>query len=613
MCGVAGYIDKTELEKNKILKCLKLMKLRGPNQQSFSNHYFKDKSLSLFASRLSIIDLNQRSNQPIKDENLTLIYNGEIYNYLELKSELIKKGIKFKTGSDSEVLLKSYQVWGSKCVSKFEGMWSFAIYDEIKKLLFISKDRFGEKPLYYYHKNNSFIFGSEIKYILHLGSKKNLHKLNLEKLKNYLVNGYKVLNKNNETFFKYIKKLEAGTNLYLNLKNMSIKFEKYEKKNSLISSNKHSINQNIDNVRSLLENSLKLRLRSDVPVAFCLSGGIDSSSLVSIATKKFNKKVKCFSIIDSDPKYNEEKNIDLIKKDTGCEVEKIYLGDKKNFFGRLENLISGHDSPISTLAYYVHSFISENASKQNFKVILSGTGADEILTGYYDHFLLHLYETKNDKNFIENLNFWKKHIRPLVRNPILRNPDLYIKNKNFRDHVTFNNDTFNKFLKRPINLKFKEKKYSPSLLKNRMMNELFHESVPVNLHEDDLNSMNYSIENRSPFLDSNLVKYCLSIKNQNYIQNGYGKFILREAVKGYVQNDVRLDRVKKGFNANLKTMINFKKFNLCNYLSESKDLKEIVDIKKIKNLNLEKNYTNSTNKFVFSLINLKIFLKMFNI
>ena len=151
MCGVAGYIDKTELEKNKILKCLKLMKLRGPNQQSFSNHYFKDKSLSLFASRLSIIDLNQRSNQPIKDENLTLIYNGEIYNYLELKSELIKKGIKFKTGSDSEVLLKSYQVWGSKCVSKFEGMWSFAIYDEIKKLLFISKDRFGEKPLYYYH------------------------------------------------------------------------------------------------------------------------------------------------------------------------------------------------------------------------------------------------------------------------------------------------------------------------------------------------------------------------------------------------------------------------------------------------------------------------------
>ena len=195
----------------------------------------------------------------------------------------------------------------------------------------------------------------------------------------------------------------------------------------------------------------------------------------------------------------------------------------------------------------------------------------------------------------------------------MRNPDLYIKNKNFRDHVTFNNDTFNKFLKKRINLKFKEKKYSPSLLKNRMMNELFHESVPINLHEDDLNSMNYSIENRSPFLDTNLVKYCLSIKNKNYIQNGYGKFILREAVKGYVQNDVRLDRVKKGFNANLKTMINFKKFNLCNYLSESKDLKEIIDIKKIKNLDLEKNYTNSINKFVFSLINLKIFLKKFTI
>ena len=145
------------------------------------------------------------------------------------------------------------------------------------------------------------------------------------------------------------------------------------------------------------------------------------------------------------------------------------------------------------------------------------------------------------------------------------------------------------------------------------MNELFHESVPINLQEDDLNSMNYSIENRSPFLDTNLVKYCLSIKNDNYIQFGYGKYILREAVKSYVQNEVRLDRRKKGFNANLKTMINFSKFNLYNYLSESSDIKQIIDLKKIKKLDLSKNFTNSTNKFVFSLINLKIFLKNFSL
>ena len=611
MCGISGYIGKDKLNKNKVLKCLELMKKRGPDHQSFSTHYYKNKSINLFASRLSIIDLNYRSNQPIRDENFTLVFNGEIYNYLELKSELIKKGIKFRTESDSEVLIKAYKVWGSKCVNKFEGMWAFAIYDELKKILFISRDRFGEKPLYYFFQNNSFLFGSEIKFILHLDIQKKLHGLNSEKLKNYIVNGYKVMNKNNETFFKSIKKLEAGTNLYLNLKTMNIKFEKYQERKNLISPNKNSTKENINEAKYLLENSLKLRLRSDVPVAFCLSGGIDSSSLVSIATKKFNQKAKCFSIIDDDKKYNEEENINLIQKDTKCEVEKIYLNKKTNFFNRLEKLILGHDYPISTLAYYVHSFISESASKQNFKVILSGTGADEIFTGYYDHFLLHLYEMRNKKKYKQNLKYWEKYIKPLVRNPILRNSNLYIKNKNFREHITFNNDTFNKFLLEPLKFKFKEKKYSSSLLKNRMMNELFHESVPINLLEDDLNSMNYSIENRSPFLDTNLVKYCLSIKNENYIQFGYGKYVLREAVKGYVQNDVRLDRRKKGFNANLKTMINFKKFNLYNYLSDNSDIKEIIDLKKIKKLDLNKNYTNSINKFVFSLINLKIFLKNF--
>jgi len=619
MCGIAGYITNKKylnFSFEKASKNLKLiMRNRGPDQQSSFCHTSNNYIVNLFSSRLSIIDLDPRSSQPFKSGDLIIIFNGEIYNYIELKKYLQNKKIQFKTNSDTEVLLKSYEYWGENCVDHFDGMWAFCIYDRKKNKVFISRDNFGEKPLYYYSDKNNLFFGSEIKFIHELSQKKDLKKINFLKINNYIYNGYKSLHKTNDTFFENIYELEPGTNLTLDLNKFNLKTKKYLDRKEITSVNvSKNLEENVSEIKKLLFKSLELRLRSDVPIAFCLSGGIDSASLVSICYKYFNIKAKCFSIIDRDERYNERENIDIIKKDLKCDVEYIFLKKEKkeNFLKNMEDLIKYHDSPISTISYYAHSKISAKAKNSGHKVILSGTGADEIFTGYYDHFLMHLNEIKNKEKFKKEIITWKKFIKPLVRNKNLQNHDLFYKDPDFREHIYYEQDKFYSYFKKKIVSNFFEKKYSKNLMKNRMLNELFHESVPVILKEDDSNSMYHSIENRSPFLSKNLVSYAMSIKNENYITDSYSKNILRLAMKGTLNEKIRTDRQKKGFNTNLKSITNFDGESLYGFLIESKTLNNLINLKQIKKINFKNEISNSMNKFLFSLINLKIFFQINN-
>ena len=377
--------------------------------------------------------------------------------------------------------------------------------------------------------------------------------------------------------------MNAGSNLSLNLKNFKLTKYKYlnRKKigSKIISKNRE---ENVLEVKKLLIDSLKLRLRSDVPISFCLSGGIDSASLVSICYKILNIKAKCFSIIDTDKRYNEKKNIEIIKKDLNADIDYINLKKEKFhvFIDNIKKLIHYHDSPISTISYYIHSKISHNASKSNHKVIFSGTGADEIFTGYYDHFLMHLNEIKNKKKYNTEIISWKKYIKPIVRNKNLKDYDLFSKNPNFRNHIYFDEKFINLFTKKKMNKKFTETNYSKNLMKNRLLNELFHESVPVILKEDDLNSMYNSIENRSPFLSKGLVNYALSIKNEHYISNSYSKNILRSSMKNILNEQIRNDRHKKGFNSNLKSICDINGDCLYEFLSDNSFLDNIIDLKK---------------------------------
>ena len=216
MCGIAGFFGNRKIDKNNIYKTLTLMKNRGPNFSNFFEKNFGDKiSIYLLHSRLSIIDLKQRSNQPFVIGDHIIVFNGEIYNYIELRKRLIEKGVKLKTNSDTEVLLNYFILYGEKCVDYFDGMWAFAIFNNKTKKLFLSRDPFGEKPLYFYKDKYGIFFGSEIKFIKNL-SEKDFEK-NSSKINRYLSFGARSLFKDNESFYNNVFSVKNSENILVNV------------------------------------------------------------------------------------------------------------------------------------------------------------------------------------------------------------------------------------------------------------------------------------------------------------------------------------------------------------------------------------------------------------
>lgn len=611
MCGISGFIGKIDIKKKDINKTLFLMKNRGPDANGHIKFHDKksDLRVDLLHTRLNIIDLDKRSNQPFTIENLTIIFNGEIYNYIELRKELISKGVKFLTKSDTEVLLQSYKVFGLSFFKKIEGMWSFAIWDNKKKELILSKDRFSEKPLYVYKNNDGIYFGSEIKYLKSLSKKK--FKIDEGHLVRYLIQGYKSLYKFNTTFFKEIIDFPSASYSLIN-KKVNMKFKKYWSLN--YKPIKISYSSAVKKSKKIILETFKQKFRADVPMAFCLSGGIDSNTIVSVAKKKFKLKPKTFSIIDKSKEYNESKNI--MKTVKNLKTQHINLKVKmKNSFKDLEKMIKYHEQPIITSNYFYHSYLLKIISKKGYKVVFSGTGADEIYSGYYDHSLQFLNEMKNNKNFKKILEYWKSGIAKFIRNKRFQNPYLYIENPLFREHIFEYSEIFAKNLKSSklkFLKRFKEINFCKSLLRKRMLNELFVEGTRPILQADDANSMYYSIENRSPFLDKKLSEFIYTVPTKHLINKGFTKAILRSSMKGIVNNQILMNKEKSGFNVDTTSMFNLKsKYMKNNILNKKNKIFDIIDRDSIISLLNDKVNKKKYNKFIFSFINSSIFMNNF--
>ena len=607
MCGIAGYIGSKKFKEDELAFCLNLMKHRGPDAQNlFTENIQPNKNIQLLHARLSIIDRGAESNQPFIRGDCILIFNGEIYNYLEIREKLKKIGVNFFTNSDTEVLLAALQEWGIDGLKHLEGMWAFAMYNRATKRLILSRDRFGEKPLYISMQPDGLYFGSEIKFIQNLLNKK--LKINNDQINRYLFHGYRSLNKNNQSFFEEITKLDAGTVLEID-QDGSKKVHKFFQPRYLQDS-EMSYGSAVEGVRDRLIDAVKLRLRADVPLAFCMSGGVDSNALISIAKKEFNYDVHGFTIVNTDSRYEEATVVERVVTSLGIKHTGVKL-TSQGFLPNLKALIKSHDAPISTISYYVHWQLMQHIHNSGFKISISGTGADEIFSGYYDHYNAYLYEIKDLNIFKNEFNSWDKFIKPLIRNNKISEWDFYFKNPEYREHLYYDRHEFGKYFKKEFNENFKENNYSADLLRNRMANELYEEVVPVILNEDDLNAMYFSIENRSPFLDSNLIEFCNTIPTKLLIKNGYNKSILRDAMIHIVPEFILNNRNKIGFNAPIVDLLGtLDEKDMQEILSENPVFK-IIDKRRIKDLLLKKNHSNSESKFIFNFLNIKYFYEEF--
>ena len=555
MCGISGYISKfKKIDATEFYNAHKILSHRGPDDEGFTiikNNKFtnkygpqsksirsqkesiineKEQNFIIGHRRLSILDLSDKGHQPYIYKNYCITYNGEIYNFIELRKKLIKAGYKFVSNCDTEVFIKAFDKWGENAFKYFNGMWAAAIYDKKTNELIITRDRYGIKPIYYSYENNQFVFSSEIRFIRKIS---NLNDSNPSQIRKYINSG--ITDDNSETFIKNIFQLQPAS--YLKFKANKIETKKYYKL-EFANTNKTF------NLSSLLLESIKYRLRSDVKVGSLISGGVDSNSILGIIDKnKLLKKIKTFSSVYKNKIFSEYDLIRKIKK-TNIEHEKIYdFQDCINFKSDIKNLIITQEEPFRSLSvlssFKIYRKVSED---KNLKVILNGQGSDELFAGYEKYFyffLLELLLKLKFMKFIKELFFFKNirniSIIRLIKNLLKEISSIYIINTN--KYGIFNSGY----------IKFKKFNFRKSILKQKLLESFVNSPLREFLRYEDKNSMHFSIETRVPFLDFNFVDMASKIPTELLIKNGVLKYVLKERTKELIPNEIYKNQKKYGF------------------------------------------------------------------
>ncbi|MCW0234933.1 MAG: asparagine synthase (glutamine-hydrolyzing) [Ferrovibrio sp.] len=604
MCGIAGSFGNTPLSNERVAATLAAMNNRGPDAAAHWQGDLAGHGVNLLHTRLAIVDLDDRSNQPFVKDHLSLCYNGEIYNYKELRHELEGLGHTFITDSDTEVVIEAYRRWGVDCLKRMEGMWAFALTDGKAGSLLLSRDRFGEKPLYYRWDatRKTLYFASQTSFLRTLGSKDT--GLNHDHIRRFLVQGYKSLFKSPDSYYNDVRQLPQASYALLTrpAEPQPVRYWtlSYAPRNM-------SLHEAEMEIRRLVDDALRLRLRADVPIAFCLSGGVDSTTLAGIAHHEFRQSIHAFSIYDDDSRYDESENVERVVRTLGCDHH-ITHTSKDGFLERMKRLIAYHDAPLATISFYVESFLAEAIRANGYKVAITGTGADELFTGYYDHYNFWLADRQKSGNIDDLITDWRKGYGGFVRNPVLSDPLCFAKQPERRDHIYLNEDIFNGLMHEPMAAGFHEMPYGGDLLHRRLLNEIWHESLPLLLDQNDLVFMQESIENRTPFLDRQLAEFLFTVPAEHLIYDGYPKWLLRAAGAGRVPDEVRLDRRKRGFNVPIGSLIDVKSAETRDWMMADGPIFDIVDRTRFTDFLESADERNSFSKFIFSFISARIFL-----
>ena len=550
MCGIAGFIGTAPPDRTAVEDTLAMMRQRGPDGLGFFEDRVGEQSLLLLHSRLAIIDPGSRSNQPFIADGVVLAFNGEIYNYVEVRQTLIAAGHRFRTDSDTEVIVRAYLEWGAGLVDRLEGMWAFAIFDSRTGDLLLSRDPFGEKPLYTMKTPDGLYFGSEIKFIKELSGRP--LQIDHAKVHRFLAHGYRDVFKQKTSFFDGVTPFPAASTAILRDGNSLTPRVYWTPR---FAPQEMSADAAIEGVRERLFEAIKIRLRADVPIALTLSGGVDSNVISGIAVKKFGQSLHTFSMLETREEYDERAFIKLAVESLGTPHRERPVSDR-GFLERLGRMAHHYEAPVLSVGMFLEGFLTESVAAEGFKLAINGNGSDEIFAGYYDHYLYWLAGLHGTDMFEGEVERWRGSMGRYVRNPLFKDPYRFVNTPGERGHLLRNAPDIEHFMRRTVDLDFDEQTFSDDVLRGRMLNELMFESVPATLFCGDLNWMYHSIENRTAFLDRPLIEFMLTVPSRHLIQDGYSKYLLRKAAESYVPDEILFARQKFGFNAPITSLLN---------------------------------------------------------
>ena len=565
MCRIVGLIDFTsnavEIDKDILISMRDAMQRGGPDASGL----YINKNIGLGHRRLSIIDLSEQGNQPLIWDNWIIVFNGEIYNYKDIRNELEQIGYIFSTKTDTEVIVKAYDCWGQKCLNKLYGMFSFALYNKNNRNLILCRDRLGVKPLYWYFKNDIFLFSSEIKAFHHYP---NFDKtLDLTTIPYFLQKGYFSSDK---CVFQNVNKLQPGTILEID-SNKNIIINKYWDVEKLFKTSKLDIREEkilLTETEKRLNESFELRMVSDVNVGIFLSGGVDSSLVATLLQNSSSNKIDTFTLGFHEKKYNESDIAEKIALEIGTNHNTFYCKEQ-DFVDVIPLLPEIYDEPFGDTSSIPTYLISKYSSKK-VKVVLSGDGGDELFGGYakYKYAVQSnfLYSAPSSlKNILYNLSYLiKPSYLDFFEKSFKFNSYSQISNKyhKFQNTLLSNDiydyiDTSSSFVNNKIIKKFTNKNHNFNIHKintekNRIVTVLGVQDMLSYLPNDilvkvDRATMYNGQEAREPFLDHDLLQFSLSIPDKFKISpKGETKYLLKKILSKYINPKI-IDRPKQGF------------------------------------------------------------------
>lgn len=547
MCGIFGIISPKNICFERSAQSMQDALIhRGPDGHGIIQHSVGINQIYLGHVRLAILDLSDNGLQPMESScgRYNLTYNGEVYNYLEIKQELLREGYAFHTETDSEVVLYALIHWGEEAFNKFNGMWAIAFLDQNRKELLFSRDRFGVKPLYYAQDDDTVFFASEIKSIL-VGMNKKF-KLNLKVTHRFL--SQSILDYDTDTFFQGIHKVPQASYLKLDLNKTCLilkeNFNFFWHYPTSHFQEEMSITEVITELDTLFTDAVKIRLRSDVPIGVTLSGGIDSSSIAcKVSALMKGHPINTFSSISNEKAYDEQPFMDEVNQSLNSNAQKFNLSlHTKQLLQDYKNLAWFSDEPILSFSSVAFYYLMQLSCKSGVKVILSGQGADELLCGYKKYIYFYLKSLLSDKRA---LTFAYTFLSFLGNNTLI--PE-------------FNYHEAKRYL--PAWLRSKKKSSLGANLLcfeldslgmekggflERQIQDMHSTSVPALLRYEDRLSMVSSVEVRLPFLDYRLVEFCLKLPTKLKLNRGWTKWIFRKAMDGQVPKNIIWRKDKQGF------------------------------------------------------------------